>query len=215
MHFHLYGRMTAPRAAFRHFPALLFTSRSVIPESILSWASWGEGSAGGGSLVPKVLQFLSRHRGLALAWKVHTPWASCHLCACLVLHAAPQQLRHGHQRAACLDLDLPCAQQDLSQLSRPPISIKPWADLRFPPCGSAPPTTQAAMYVWVCVYRPLCSHGSAGLAVSRYHAVLIPIARYCVLIPGSVNPPVLFFKTVFIIWGPLYFHIHFVIRLTI
>lgn len=71
------------------------------------------------------------------------------------------------------------------------------------------------MCVYICIYTQLRSHWSVSLAASKYHTVLISTALRCVLIPGSVNPPALFFKTVFIIWGPLYFHIHFVISLII
>lgn len=139
-----------PRAASRHFTALLFLPRSVIPEGVLSRASWGEGSAGGGSLVPRVLQSLSGHTAMALAWKVCTAWTGCRLRASLVLHAAPRQLRHGDQRAACLDLCLPCAQQDPSQLSHQPISIKPGADPALPtlrPCTPHHPGTHVRVHL--------------------------------------------------------------------
>lgn len=84
----------------------------------------------------------------------------------------------------------------------------------LPPCGGAPPPPRQPRMCGSVSTRSSAPR-SAGSAVSRHHTVLIPVAPYCVLTPGSVNPPVLFFKTVFIIWGPLYFHIHSVISLTI
>ena len=141
------------------------------------------------------------------------PAAACeHVWSCVLLPTSSDTETRGWRVWTCTcrvpDRTLPS-----SAIGRSASS--PVQTLHLPLCSSVPHTAQATTYVCVCVHTQLCSHRSVSLAVGKYHTVLISIVRGCVLIPGSVNPPVLFFKTGFIIWGPVYFHVHFVISLTI
>lgn len=155
-------------------------------------------------------------------WARSTSWlrgySQPELACRLVWTSCPSLLSHSDtkmQWAGCSDLYLPCAQQDLSQLNHQPISIKSCAN-------PVPPTA------WQCTSHKPGNHVCVSL---HLYATLIPLVCllslqqiphcsnfYCFILCSDTwecKPSVLFFKTVFIIRGSLYFHIDFMISLTI